>query len=426
MPSRICLVTPHCLASNPRLLKEADALHEAGYTVRVVSCQWDGSTRDRSAATHEGRPWRSDVLDWSREGRPRLYWRSRIRQNVLHRLPRFALRSMGVCRRVVARVVPELIRLAAEEPADLFIGHEVGGLAAAATAAAAQGVPFGFDAEDFHSGMRPWRETPSNMDRAVRRLESGYVPRAAYLTAAAPGIARAYAEHHGVPEPTTVLNVFPRGDSPGRLEELPDEGLSLYWFSQTIGADRGLEDVVRAMGKVDQEDIELHLRGRWQPGYRACLLRLAGDCGLGSGQVVEHDPALPQAMVRLASRHHIGLALDHPVSLNRDICLTNKIFTYLLAGNAVVATATRGQSDLMCYIPEAGVTYAPGDVDALAAALDRWRQDRSALAASRRASLEAGLTRYNWDEEKRSFLGVVEKALVSGSTRETLLPSPTH
>src|SRR5262245_34217851 len=33
---RICLVSPGHLASNPRLVKEADALHEAGYEVRVV------------------------------------------------------------------------------------------------------------------------------------------------------------------------------------------------------------------------------------------------------------------------------------------------------------------------------------------------------------------------------------------------------
>ena len=34
---RICLVSPGHLSSNPRLVKEADALHEAGYAVRVVA-----------------------------------------------------------------------------------------------------------------------------------------------------------------------------------------------------------------------------------------------------------------------------------------------------------------------------------------------------------------------------------------------------
>ena len=36
-PRRICLVSPSHVASNPRLVKEADALHAAGYEVHVVA-----------------------------------------------------------------------------------------------------------------------------------------------------------------------------------------------------------------------------------------------------------------------------------------------------------------------------------------------------------------------------------------------------
>ena len=36
MPRRICLVTPGNLAANPRIVKEADALQEAGYDVTAV------------------------------------------------------------------------------------------------------------------------------------------------------------------------------------------------------------------------------------------------------------------------------------------------------------------------------------------------------------------------------------------------------
>ena len=36
MARRICLVTPGNLAANPRIVKEADALQEAGYEVTAV------------------------------------------------------------------------------------------------------------------------------------------------------------------------------------------------------------------------------------------------------------------------------------------------------------------------------------------------------------------------------------------------------
>src|SRR5438477_3044148 len=37
MRRRVCIVTPGHLASNPRVVKEADALHGAGYDVTVVA-----------------------------------------------------------------------------------------------------------------------------------------------------------------------------------------------------------------------------------------------------------------------------------------------------------------------------------------------------------------------------------------------------
>ena len=39
MPGAVCIVSPGNLASNPRVLKEADALHEAGYAVTAVVCE---------------------------------------------------------------------------------------------------------------------------------------------------------------------------------------------------------------------------------------------------------------------------------------------------------------------------------------------------------------------------------------------------
>src|SRR5580704_18905598 len=54
MKTRICLISPSHLSMNPRLVKEADALTEAGYDVAVIAAdasQWahcaDTEFRDR-------------------------------------------------------------------------------------------------------------------------------------------------------------------------------------------------------------------------------------------------------------------------------------------------------------------------------------------------------------------------------------------
>lgn len=47
-------------------------------------------------------------------------------------------------------------------------------------------------------------------------------------------------------------------------------------------------------------------------------------------------------MIRTAANLDFGSAFEQTVSPNRELCLTNKIFSYLLAGNAIEAVALRG------------------------------------------------------------------------------------
>ena len=111
--------------------------------------------------------------------------------------------------------------------------------------------------------------------------------------------------------------------------------LTLYWFSQVIGPDRGLEDAIRAMGILRTRPLELHLRGAWHPGYEGVLRSMAADAGVRQERIVSHAPAAADEMVRLAAEFDIGLALEPAASVNNDLALSNKLFTYVLAGNAV-------------------------------------------------------------------------------------------
>jgi glycosyltransferase involved in cell wall biosynthesis len=205
------------------------------------------------------------------------------------------------------------------------------------------------------------------------------------------------------------LNVFALSSRPAaRREETGNGRLTLYWFSQTIGPDRGLEDVVRAMGRLPDGAVELHLRGRWQAGYERELGAVRAATGVDSCRIVPHPPADSEDMVRLAAAFDVGLATETGKTPNRQIALTNKVFTYLLAGIATLATRTRAQSELTDQLGLAAQSYEPGDVEAAAAALRAWVGDRTLLEASRRAAWDAGETRYNWDTEKQQYLRVIE------------------
>lgn len=415
---RICLVTPKHLTANPRLVKEADALAEAGYDVHVFACQWmDWETKADKTITRNAK-WATTLLQWASKKHRYLFWKSRLRQHACRRWLEFYQSGPldggkeNIALRAYDRVLPELRDMVMEFPADLYIAHNLQALPIAIAVAAEHGARVGFDAEDFHSGMRPFSNVPTITDAITEYIERRYLPQCDYITAASPGIADAYASKYSasIQKPIPILNVSPLSQRPPAFRHSQDSApLTLYWFSQTIGAERGLEDVVRAMGALGEFEIELHLRGDWQPGYRDHLLGLAATWGVRESQIIAHHTEPSDEMIRLAAQYDVGLALEQRVSENRDICLTNKFFTYLLAGTAIVASDTKGQRPAMASIKGAGFCYEQGDTDALTAGLRLWAQNRKLLEATRCQAWEQGTRQYNWDIEKGTFLQIIDR-----------------
>lgn len=408
--SLICLVTRAQPSVNPRIVKEADVLAEAGHSVRVVCAHYVPWADDKDRELLRDRQWKCEYVG----GEFGAFAHNVTR--VRHHAAKEARFAWAISSRVrnwaLERTTPELIAAACRERADLFIGHYPAALVAAAEAARRFNARLGFDCEDFETGQGPLNEAPSAMDRLVERVERQYLPACDFVVASSDGIGAAYREKYGIPTPVTILNTFPLADRPGAFRPTAKSGpLTLFWFSQTIGPDRGLDDVVRALGKLQELPYELHLLGRWLDGYREQFMSLARGSGVDEGSIVTHEPVGPRELIALAAKFDVGLALEMRVSVNRDICVTNKLFTYFLAGNAVAATRTSGQQAILARALQAGLTYESGDVASLAMALERWATDRSSLDACRRASWDAATAQFNWEREKRSLVSLVERTL---------------
>lgn len=407
--ARICILTPGQPATTPRAVKEADALVEAGHQVHVVCGFWAAWALEADRSLLASRRWSCAYTGGLPERDAVRYWWTRVRHGLSRRAVARWPGSAALRRWALCRVRPELERTAKRWPADLYIAHTLGALPAAVAAARAHRAGAGFDAEDLYSGMLA--PATAVIDGIVDETERRCLPRCDYVTAAAPGIARAYASQYGISMPVVILNAFPLSARPERFRPGGSGRVTLYWFSQTIGSDRGLEDVVRAMGRRRREDVELHLRGEWQAGYRERLLRLAATAGVPPAHIVAHPVAPPDEMVRAASVFDVGLAVEIPNTPNHDLCVSNKLLTYLLAGNAVAATATRGQRPIAEAVGGAAFTYPPGDADALARGLARWCDDRAALHRARQEAWDWGTRRYNWDTERKALVRVIETAL---------------
>jgi glycosyltransferase involved in cell wall biosynthesis len=405
--ARICLLTSGQPSTNPRLVKEADALVEAGHEVHVIGAHWTSWADETDKELVPTRFWSSwQVVGGHPAHAPLEYAWTRVR----HRLSRQAIR-FGVTfaqKWAGARASVDLHRAAQATRAELYIGHNLGALAPAVEAARTHHSLVGFDIEDFHTSMNHG-STSAAETRLAELLERKYLGQCDYLTASSSGIAQAYSDKYQVNLPVTIHNVFPMSQRPSDFRQgRADQPMTLYWFSQTIGDQRGLETIVRALGLVSGLEIELHLRGSVKPGYREQLINLALEAGVNPSRIFFHPPALPDDMVRLSSLYDIGMALEPRGAVNTEMCISNKLFTYLIAGNAIMATNTPGQRSVIDAVGRAGVCFDEADVQGMALQLRYWFANREALEQSRREAWHWATVCFNWDLEKRKFLDLID------------------
>jgi len=403
----ICIVSPNYISSTPRVVKEADALHQAGFSVRVVFSQ--GNLEKIRVFDEEllvEKSWSYTTFGWSseRSNERNLYHFSRIRCALARKLPIALYQYANLAEIAQGRVYPELARVAAFKRADLYIGHYPDGLAAAAYAAKYHRALLGYDFEDFHIGEG------SDLKNRYRTelIEQRNLPQCSYITAVSPLIADEIEKRYRVKRPTVIHNVFPwsdRSSLDGQIKDRRGEALSIYWYSQTIGLDRGIQDAIRAVGLIDAP-IQIHLRGALSESVRQSLMTLAADSGVVD-RLYFHLPVPPQELLSRAVEHDIGLAAEQPVDTSRQISVTNKLFFYLLAGLCIAATDVPGQRRVLETIPNAGYLYPPGNYEALATILKNLIDHPELLQRNKQVALAAARTQWNWEIESRKLVEAV-------------------
>ncbi len=308
----------------------------------------------------------------------------------------------------------DLASLAASVRADLFIGHYPAGLAAAARAAKNSNALFAYDAEDLYAGEHPKTRSGRRVAKLIDTLERRYINECAYVSASSPGIGEALENRYEIAPPVVIQNTFPwtdRDSMDGKILDRKSDGLSVYWFSQTIGPGRGIEDAVKACGTLGG-GVDLHLRGTISQGYASRLYELASTFGVEQSLYIHSQVPYDQVLSRTAE-HDVGLALEQPTTLSRNLCQTNKLFVYLLAGIAVAATDTPGQRLVMDLSHEAGISFSPGDHDSLAAFLKSLRDDPARLKSRKMAALRSAREDWNWEVSKSTLVQAVNRVFAN-------------
>ena len=407
---KIVLVTTGQPSTNPRIVKEADALHKAGYEVIVLYCFFIDWAEDADKVLLQKVAWKYRMAGGGPDNKKAVYLFTRTRNKIARILNRYFGNALLLAERTQARAYDELLMEAKKIKADWYIGHNLGALPVVVKAARFHQAKAGFDFEDYHRG-----ENTPNEKGIVKRivyLENKYLPHLHYFSTASPMITGATKNNHpgfkgaGI----TLLNCFPLAQQPPFKEKVPgDDRLQLFWFSQTIGLNRGLEVLINALKILNDPAIHLTLAGRCNEDMVQYIKNNAGALikNIHFAGIIQ-----PAELPAFAAQFDVGMAIELTVPENRNICLTNKIFTYLLAGNAIILSETAMQK-IFNETYEIGGTFPVNNREILAQEIHAFKNGETLIQRKlKNYKLAKGIL--NWEKESEKFILLLNSFNSSG------------
>ncbi len=396
---KIVLITTGQPSVNPRIVKEATALHTAGFDVTVLFCFFIDWAADKDKELLQEVSWKYQLVGGSPASKSGLYFFTRLRNKTAVLLNRYLGNRFLLAERTQARAYDELLKAAKKIKASWYIGHNLGALPVAVKASRYNNAKAGFDFEDYHRG-----ELLSSATIDLKRLtylENKYLPSLNYFSGSSTMITKAVQKDHPgfKGQVITLMNCFPLAQQhPFKEKAEGDKTLQLFWFSQTIGINRGLEQLVDAMQLLNDPSVHLTLAGRYDEAMMQYIQKHAGDV---MGNIHFAGILSPDELPLFASKFDVGMALELMAPENRNLCLTNKIFIYLLAGNAMILSATAMQRAFNEEY-KVGEIVQLNEVNALIEKIIMYK-NREKLEAQRRYNYVLAKKEMNWEQENQKI-----------------------
>ena len=401
---KVALLISQHFSNAPRAQKEAAAIASLGAEVTVFGSWWNEelAEEDLRLANLAGVHY-VPLID-QRHGKrgcliPKL--RARFARELYTRTKWVLPEAFGTTSRLMLRAVHRLrpnLTMVHCEPG-LWAGRRL----------VEQGYRVGIDFEDWFSEDLLPEARKNRPVTAIAEAEKFLLRNCKVCFATSSAMARALAGEAGLSlEPLVVPNCFPWKDRAEALEGPRDQRgkeVSLYWYSQTIGPGRGLETLGQSLRGV---------HGNWKLRLRGVLRAPDGwlERTFPPDVLEKTEILLPVPNHELLGRHmshDVGLALEIPFCKSRDLTATNKIFDYMRAGLAIIATDTEGQREVMGECQDAGWIVSSGQDGSLREALQEAISNPKTVESKKVASLHAAKQRWAWE----SHVGVVKSAVAA-------------
>lgn len=401
MGKHVALLTAGHLSSCPRLIKEAELLSENGYVISIVFLSSIPRIADLDKFIIDRH------IDWN-------FYEVKWNKSLSSIFSKLAYELSSIFRFSEKYIQPTskiLIDKTLSIDADLYIAHHPSVLVAAALAAEKYKAKYAYDIEDAFPFVEDGRYI-NNPEKSIENIERKYINNASFTTTASPLYTNLYREIYGMrSSPMNLLNVFDISDSKIEYKDRRDlQKVSFYWYSQTVGLNRGLDDLFSAVNSLPKNSFEIHIRGMCTDEVREALMNLILEND-HKKNIFFHASISADELVERNKEHDIGFALEASASLNRDLCISNKILDYLRSGLFIVATNTQGHQLITNELGENAISYTQGDTVSLSNALNIVLNDPVKLFNGKQKSMNLAREKYNWKIQSRAWLIKVDELL---------------
>ena len=306
--------------------------------------------------------------------------------------------------------------------ADVHHGHDLPGLAAAVAAADTTPALVVYDSHELYpESGRHARQGP--IARAwLRSHERGLARHAVALVTVNKTLEEILRKNLGFTRSVVVHNAPPRWTPPDPAPDLLRERLHLppaariALYHGGFAAHRGIEQLADAIREPGLESVHAVFLG-FGP-EQAMLDRMAADPRF-DGRVHVVDAVPPSELLPWVASADVAVMCIQPSTLNHRSSTPNKLFEALAAGVPVVASDFEEMRAIVLDDPEGplGEVCQPDDVADVARAIRQIVElPSSDLAALRGRCLRAAHERWNWETESARLVALYEELAVERSS----------
>jgi glycosyltransferase involved in cell wall biosynthesis len=387
-PIRVCMHVLETVRTDVRVMREATALVEAGFSVSILDVEGERSV-----------PNEENMRGVCVQHMIRANWFVSARFK-----PWFLVKFMVM----IIWGTFRLLRL----PADVYHAQDQRALPACFLAALIRRKPLVFDAHELPLSdgvLKRWRR----LHALSTRFLISVLPRCTGIITVSGPIAQEICKRYRVPEVSLVRNV-PAYQVVSRGNKLRqhlgvNQDVSIALYQGGMQPNRGLDRLVRAAPFLGP-NILIVLLG---PTTRETQLQLRSlIASEGVADRVKILPPVPyEELLEWTASADIGLIIYSPDdSPNVKMCLPNKLFEYLMAGIPVLSSELDAVKEVIktYNVGQVVSSLAPADVGA---AITAMLSDPVALAEMRQHALDAARQEFCWEKEKQRLLQFYQNIL---------------